>query len=235
MSFWANLDFVRTIFGNRYKLLNKITHRKNKGLMLSKPNYQSYLVQFVAIVVLALSLALYHKKQQFDTVSVEYNEYKENTETIVTYFEAAFENLETEHQKVMALERELTCLATNIYFESGRSYEEALAIATVTMNRVTSKKYPKNICAVVWQKKKGAKKCQFAWTCDGKSDAIRSNQKYAEALAIAKEVLIHEKRSGIINDDTTHFHANYIRPDWSYKMVRVATIGTHLFYSERSM
>lgn len=202
---------------------------------MQKPNYQSYLVQFAFIIFLAFSLALYHKKQQFDKVATEYTEYKDKTENIVRYFETAFTNLQTEQEKLIALERELTCLATNIYFESGRSHEEALAIATVTMNRVTSKKYPKNICAVVWQKRKGAKKCQFAWTCDGKSDAVVNNRKYAESLAIARNVLLRDQRSSIIDSKVTHFHANYIRPDWSYKMVHVASIGSHLFYKERSL
>jgi spore germination cell wall hydrolase CwlJ-like protein len=215
-------------------LKSESVFRNRKGSMFKKPNYQSYLVQFVSIVVLGLSLALYHKKQQFDQVSVEYNVYKENTEMLVTYFNAAFNNLQNDQQRMIALEAELTCLATNIYFESGKSYQEKLAIGTVTMNRVTSGDYPKNICAVVWQKKPGATKCQFAWTCDGKSDAIVNNRKYMESLKVAKEVLIHNRRSDIIDSRTTYFHANYVRPSWSRRVVYVATVGSHLFYKERS-
>lgn len=202
---------------------------------MKKPNYQSYLVQFIFIIILAISLALYHKKQQFDEVSVEYTEYRENTETIVKYFDTAFDNLQSDQEKIIALEYELACLASNIYFESGNSYQEKLAIATVTMNRVLSGRYPNNICAVVWEKRKGAKKCQFAWTCDGKSDAIVDNKKYLQALSIAKEVLIYDKRSSIITRDVMNFHANYIRPNWSYRMVRVASVGSHLFYRERKL
>lgn len=232
----GSIRLLNTLLNKIYAFCDKGVFLKNKGLMFNKkPNYQSYLVQFVLIIVLGISLSLYHKNQQFDKVSVEYAAYKENTETIVTYFEAAFNNLQSEQEKLIALERELTCLATNIYFEAGRSHEEALAIATVTMNRVTSNKYPKNICAVVWQKKKGAKKCQFAWTCDGKSDAVVNNRKYAESLAIARKVLLHDHRSSIIDSRVTHFHANYIRPDWSYRMTHVASIGSHLFYKERSL
>lgn len=219
---------------SHYDILNSV-FPSDKGLMFKTPNYKSYLVQFAFIIFLGLSLALYHKKQQFDEVSVEYSEYKENTETIVKYFDAAFENLQSDQEKIIALEAELTCLATNIYFESGRSYEEKLAIATVTMNRVVSENYPKNICAVVWQKKPGARKCQFAWTCDGKSDAIANNRKYAESLAVAKDVLIYDKRSGIITQDVMYFHADYIRPYWSRRMVHVASVGSHLFYRERKL
>lgn len=214
--------------------VNLSVSRNQKGLMFNKPNYRNYLIQFASIIVLGISLALYHKNQQFDKVFAEYEQYKENTETVVKYFNAAFSNLQSDQEKMIALERELTCLATNIYFESGRSYQEKLAIGTVTMNRVTSGDYPKNICAVVWQKKPGATKCQFAWTCDGKSDAIVNNRKYMESLAIAKEVLLRNKRSDIIDSDVTYFHANYVRPSWSRRVVYVATIGSHLFYKERS-
>jgi spore germination cell wall hydrolase CwlJ-like protein len=201
---------------------------------MRKPNYQSYLVQFFTIIFLGISLSLHHKSRQLEEISTEYAEYKQDTETVVTYVTTAFDNLEDEQQKLIALQHDLACLATNIYFESGRSYQDKLGGATVTMNRVNSEEYPKTICAVVWQKRPGAVKCQFSWTCDGKSDAIVDNRRYAESLDIAKDVLLRDKRSSIINGNVTHFHANYIRPSWSRRMVYVASIGKHLYYRERS-
>lgn len=54
------------------------------------------------------------------------------------------------------------CLAKNIYYEAGsESYETKLAVAFVTLNRVNSKRYPNNICGVVFQA------CQFVWHCEG--------------------------------------------------------------------
>ena len=78
---------------------------------------------------------------------------------------------------------EAICLATNIYHEArGESYAGKVAVANVTMNRVTSPKFPNTICDVVYQAQtkenwKGntvpkRNKCQFSWYCDGKSDNI---------------------------------------------------------------
>ncbi len=78
---------------------------------------------------------------------------------------------------------EAICLATNIYHEArGESYAGKVAVANVTMNRVTSPKFPNTICDVVYQAQtkenwKGntvpkRNKCQFSWYCDGKSDDI---------------------------------------------------------------
>jgi spore germination cell wall hydrolase CwlJ-like protein len=154
---------------------------------------------------------------------------------VMTLAHSAFANSEQNFLAQYEIEKEITCLAMNIYFESGnKSYEEKLAIATVTINRLNSPNYPKTICGVVWQKKPNAKKCQFTWTCDGKSDRITHSGKYIESLRIAKDVLINQKKSRYIDDGVLHYHANYIRPYWSYHMKRVASIGAHLFYREKT-
>jgi spore germination cell wall hydrolase CwlJ-like protein len=49
--------------------------------------------------------------------------------------------------------RELDCLAQNIYYEAAtESYEGKLAVAQVTVNRTNSGKFPTSICGVVKQK-----------------------------------------------------------------------------------
>lgn len=49
--------------------------------------------------------------------------------------------------------KQIECLAKNIYYESaGESYEGKLAVAQVTMNRVNSGIFPRDICSVVYQK-----------------------------------------------------------------------------------
>lgn len=174
-------------------------------------------------MVLALNNA-YNKQ---DSLNHELNQCKVESEVLQATVDL------TRKEKTKLNEKELTCLAMNIYFESGnKSYEEKLAIATVTINRVNSGKFPKTICGVVWEKRPRARKCQFAWTCDGKPDHIKDPKKYFESLEIAREVLTDNKKSAIIGTTTTHFHANYIRPDWSYGMMLVATIGSHRFYRE---
>ena len=58
--------------------------------------------------------------------------------------------------------KQVECLAKNIYYESGsETYEGKLAVAQVTLNRVNSPKYPHEVCAVVYQKTQNT--CQFSW------------------------------------------------------------------------
>jgi spore germination cell wall hydrolase CwlJ-like protein len=193
---------------------------------MHKPNYKGYLIQFSLIVALGMVLALDNAYIKQDMLKHELNQCTVESEVL-----QATVNLSAKEKQLN--EKELTCLAMNIYFESGnKSYEEKLAIATVTLNRVNSDKYPKTICGVVWEKRPRAKKCQFAWTCDGKPDHIKYPNKYLESLEIAKEVLANEKKSAIIDSGTMHFHENSVRPYWSDKMLYIATIGSHRFYRE---
>ena len=50
-------------------------------------------------------------------------------------------------------ERQLDCLAMNIYREAGHeNFEGKVAVAQVTMNRAAHPSFPKDVCAVVFQK-----------------------------------------------------------------------------------
>ena len=51
------------------------------------------------------------------------------------------------------INRDLTCLAQNIYYEAGNEVEEGrVAVGLVTINRSQSGRYPSTICGVVNQK-----------------------------------------------------------------------------------
>jgi spore germination cell wall hydrolase CwlJ-like protein len=70
--------------------------------------------------------------------------------------------------------------------------------------------------------------CQFSYWCDGKSDAMSSDERWAKAKQAADEVL-----SGAYPDVTKgalFYHAYFVRPRWSKKMMRTAVIGGHIFY-----
>ena len=93
------------------------------------------------------------------------------------------------------------CLAQNIYFEAGiESVAGKAAVARVTINRKASKKFPKTICDVVWQRK------QFSWTHDGKSDRIPSNGKatWAQSVAVAYDAYYERKWDGLV-EGATHY------------------------------
>ena len=50
-------------------------------------------------------------------------------------------------------ERQLDCLAKNIYHEAASEpFEGKVAVAQVTMNRAESGKFPRDVCGVVYQK-----------------------------------------------------------------------------------
>lgn len=124
-------------------------------------------------------------------------------------------------------QKQLTCLADNIYYEAGHEpYQGKLAVATVTMNRVESKLFPKTVCGVVYQRTK--RTCQFSWTCMSRKK--KDPSAYAEAKRIAEKVLISNYRSGIITRKAMFYHANYVSPSWASRMHLETVIGAHLFY-----
>lgn len=146
---------------------------------------------------------------------------------------------------------ELHCLAVNIYHEAkGESYLGKLAVAHVTMNRVHNKRFPDNVCDVVYQAQmyvnwKGNEvprrgMCQFSWFCDGKSDDLYLTNKqghkvepnvraWNESNDIAFDVLL-----GYTADPTagaTHYHNPSISdPFWTEHFELAAVVDNHTFY-----
>lgn len=130
-----------------------------------------------------------------------------------------------------AFQRQVECLAMNIYHEArSETYDGQLAVATVTMNRVEGDNFPETVCGVVWQ---GSKKgCQFSWTCDGKSDRIRNQSAYSKAIEMAENVLLNGLRSYKISRDVYHYHADYVDPKWEerWNAEMIAQVDSHKFY-----
>jgi len=128
-------------------------------------------------------------------------------------------------------ERQLDCLAKNIYHEAASEpFEGKVAVAQVTMNRVESGKYPADVCGVVYQKNVFMEKvvCQFSWYCqNGGKMPIRSNEMYQESMAVAKKVLLEDFRLDILKD-AMFYHADYVNPNW--KKEKIGKIGRHIFY-----
>jgi spore germination cell wall hydrolase CwlJ-like protein len=128
-------------------------------------------------------------------------------------------------------ERQLDCLAKNIYHEAASEpFEGKVAVAQVTMNRVESGKYPSDVCGVVYQKNVFMERvvCQFSWYCqNGGKMPIRSNEMYQESMAVAKKVLLEDFRLDILKD-AMFYHADYVNPNW--KKEKIGKIGRHIFY-----
>jgi len=129
-------------------------------------------------------------------------------------------------------EKELECLAKNIYYEAGTEpFEGKVAVAQVTINRTKSKDFPKDICSVVYERNIVYNKvlCQFSWYCEQQTKVRPIHAAtYKESEAVAKKVLLEGFRLDIIKEDTLYYHADYVNPRW--KKQRVAKIGKHIFY-----
>ncbi|WP_333814671.1 cell wall hydrolase [Tabrizicola sp.] len=120
------------------------------------------------------------------------------------------------------------CLTEALYFEArGESLEGQVAVAEVILNRVDSPLYPRTVCGVV--KQRGGGGCQFSYVCRG---TTKMREKDAADLAgrIARAMLDGAPR--LLTDGATHFHTRGVRPSWSKRFARTASIGSHLFYRQ---
>jgi spore germination cell wall hydrolase CwlJ-like protein len=130
-------------------------------------------------------------------------------------------------------EKELNCLAINIYREAGyESFEGKVAVGQVTMNRVASPDFPNDVCGVVYQKTTATRTvCQFSWYCDSKHRTRPVGQKaYDESYEVAKKVLLENFRLDVLKP-ALYYHADYVNPQW--RLEKIGKIGTHIFYSEK--
>jgi len=141
------------------------------------------------------------------------------------------EPMETAQVTAEMRERQLGCLAKNIYHEAGSEpFEGKIAVAQVTMNRTNSGKFPGDVCKTIFQKNVFYEKvvCQFSWTCDRDVAFKPTNRaNYNESMIAAQKVLLEDYRLPGLKD-ALYYHADYINPGW--KKVQVAKIGHHIFY-----
>lgn len=132
------------------------------------------------------------------------------------------------------VDKELKCLANNIYYEAGSEpFEGKVAVAMVSLNRAESGRFPDTICGVVSQKTVINKRvvCQFSWFCTAKKNGPSSlNQRWEEAMEVARMVLLEGYRIPAL-DNAMYFHAAHVSPGW--RLPRVAKIGNHVFYKDR--
>lgn len=131
-------------------------------------------------------------------------------------------------------EKQLDCLAINIYREAGyEPFEGKVAVAQVTMNRVASGRFGNDVCGVVYQKNVIMEKvvCQFSWACDQvhKNRPI-GKEAYNESYEVAKKVLLEGFRLSVLKD-ALYYHATYVNPRWPHE--QIGKIGQHIFYREK--
>jgi N-acetylmuramoyl-L-alanine amidase len=145
--------------------------------------------------------------------------------------EASAGNFSSDIVTIKTRERQLDCLANNIYHEAGyESFEGKVAVAQVTMNRAASGQFPSDVCGVVYQKSVIMEKvvCQFSWYCQGiNNNKPINNAAYTESYEVAKKVLLEGFRLNILKD-ALYYHADYVNPQWPFQTI--GKIGHHIFY-----
>ena len=131
--------------------------------------------------------------------------------------------VETE-EKIQYSDRDLFCLAKNIYHEArGEPIKGRYAVAQVTINRSKHRKFSGSICDVVFAP------YQFSWA-NSRSQRWSTPQgaSWKEARHIAIDVLENGKRvKGM--EKALYFHSKHVNPGWR-NVERLIRIGSHIFY-----
>jgi spore germination cell wall hydrolase CwlJ-like protein len=132
---------------------------------------------------------------------------------------------------VASVDDALTCLSRTIYWEAkGGSDADMEAVANVVLNRLGHEGYPDTVCGVV---KQGVEKkaCQFSWWCDGRSDQVQEDDRYAASKEIARKALNQQ-----LTDRTRgamYFHDRNVKPAWASEYIKTAETGKFQFYKPR--
>ena len=131
-------------------------------------------------------------------------------------------------------QRQALCLARAIYFEArSEPLDGQFAVARVVLNRAESGHYPETICRVVYQNAHRRDRCQFSFACDGQPDEPAESIAWALALGMA-EALVRTEEPLMSKQllQSTHYHADYVRPYWAPQLAMTGTVGRHIFYLE---
>jgi N-acetylmuramoyl-L-alanine amidase len=144
-------------------------------------------------------------------------------------------------QRLNTAREERLCLAQALYHEArGETESGQWAVASVILNRVSSKLYPNTVCGVVFQNAhRGKYKCQFSFACDGRSDMggngnriVRESWVRANVMALsATSQFFAGGQPQTISPSALYYHTTAVLPDWAHSFEQVAQIGSHIFYA----
>jgi spore germination cell wall hydrolase CwlJ-like protein len=191
-----------------------VSHQVKGGLMEKSFKLVSYITGLIAVVLLVTHMTT-----------------------------AKFQNLKQQNglisQEIVSIhtrEKQLDCLAINIYREAGyEPFEGKVAVAQVTLNRVATGKFGNDVCGVVYQKNVFMERvvCQFSWACDSVHRNRPVNKEaYNESYEVAKKVLLEGFRLSILKD-ALYYHATYVNPKW--QLDKIGQIGQHIFYKQKGI
>ena len=125
--------------------------------------------------------------------------------------------------------RATECLTQAVYYEAAsESLEGQRAVAQVVLNRVRDPRYPSSVCGVVYQGSERRTGCQFTFTCDGALARKPDPFLFARARMVAVQALSGRVEASV--GLATHYHTRDVVPIWRTDLVKLRTIGAHIFY-----
>jgi spore germination cell wall hydrolase CwlJ-like protein len=138
------------------------------------------------------------------------------------------------HTLSKSMQKQVDCLTENILFEAGHESKQGqVAVALVTLNRLSSGNYASDICGVVKQKTNGV--CQFSWVCEEHNRSKRltmiDGSLYNEIRSVAINVIMNYETMKDITKGATFYHADYVSPNWG--LPKTTQIGRHIFYKRQ--
>lgn len=126
------------------------------------------------------------------------------------------------------MDRARECLALAAMAEAGPSDAGQRAVVQVILNRVRHPAFAKTICGVVFEGASRATGCQFSFTCDGSLARQYDDAAWAAARRRAEAALRGSVFAAVGN--ATHYHTDWVYPDWSPRLVKLTQVETHLFF-----
>ena len=192
------------------------------------------LVMFTAGLILAVIVHTHNIKTENEIQNEQIERIEEHIE-----LEKIRRQEEIKRLALESSQEEVRCLAENIYWEARNQEEEGrIAVAQVTLNRVSDSRFPNTICGVVKQTKYypsgriDLHSCQFSWYCDGKPDEPYENEMNAwnESLALATSVLFDRPSDN--TKGALWYHSKKVKPFWSDVYHQVAIHQDHMFYTD---
>ena len=120
---------------------------------------------------------------------------------------------------------EQECLMRNVFHEAGTEPRAGkIAVAQLTVQRLKSKKWGRNLCAVVYAKN------QFPWTKQrSKRWSKPKGPRWVDSVAAVKELQQGYRIPALT--ESLFYHRVDSNTVWDDKMTMVAVIGNHAFYN----
>lgn len=129
------------------------------------------------------------------------------------------EQLAGDHQ------REVTCLALNLYHEArGSTQADRLGVAWVTKNRITQGGNRKGYCDIIWEKD------EYSWTVRSVAGMMpREVATWNRMVALSMAFIAGEYVHDITNGANTFYAKRLGTPTWTLPGKNRQTIGAHVY------